>query len=65
MNQEITVWQGRFHNHIIYNEASLHRIREYVATNPARWREDTFFAESTSTPSNECPTRYVTAISVK
>lgn len=45
MNQEIMVWQGRFHDYIIRNEASLHRIREYVATNPARWHEDTFFAE--------------------
>ncbi len=35
------VWQRSFHDHIIRNERSLNKLREYVATNPARWAEDT------------------------
>jgi len=34
------VWQGRFHDHIIRNDADLHRIREYIETNPAKWASD-------------------------
>lgn len=41
---EIVVWQGRFHDHIVRNEKSLNYIRQYVMTNPAQWREDTFYA---------------------
>ena len=38
-----SLWQTRFHDHIIRNEADLNRIREYVQTNPARWETDTFY----------------------
>jgi REP element-mobilizing transposase RayT len=34
-------WQERFHDHIIRNEKSLQRIREYIRTNPLRWHLDT------------------------
>jgi len=37
-----TLWQGRFHDHIIRSEASLNDIRFYVQTNPARWGADRF-----------------------
>ncbi|MEP7286896.1 MAG: hypothetical protein ABI947_14155 [Chloroflexota bacterium] len=37
------VWQGRFHDHIIRHEDDLHRIQQYVANNPARWHDDTFY----------------------
>lgn len=40
---ELSVWQGRYHDHIIRNEADLARIREYVMYNPARWHSDTFY----------------------
>jgi putative transposase len=33
-------WQGRFYDHIIRNEADLHRIRTYIANNPVRWACD-------------------------
>ncbi len=33
-------WQSRFHDHIIRNERSLNRIREYVLSNPLNWEED-------------------------
>ncbi|MBM3262027.1 MAG: transposase [candidate division Zixibacteria bacterium] len=34
------VWQRNYYEHIIRNEESLHRIRQYIADNPARWTED-------------------------
>jgi putative transposase len=30
-------WQERFYDHIIRDDADLHRIRSYVADNPGRW----------------------------
>ncbi len=33
-------WQPRFYDHIIRNEKSLQKIREYVINNPLRWEED-------------------------
>lgn len=38
-----SLWQSRFHDHIIRNEVDLNRIREYIQTNPARWKSDTFY----------------------
>jgi REP element-mobilizing transposase RayT len=35
-----TVWQGRYYDHIIRNEAALNSIREYIYNNPARWGLD-------------------------
>lgn len=34
------VWQRNYYEHVIRNEADLHRIRQYIAGNPARWAED-------------------------
>jgi REP element-mobilizing transposase RayT len=37
----VSVWQRNYYNeHVIRNEQSLHRIREYIANNPARWDFD-------------------------
>jgi len=36
------LWQGRYHDHIIRDDADLTRIRHYIANNPARWDKDTF-----------------------
>ncbi len=33
-------WQPRFYEHIIRNQNSLDRIREYIINNPLRWHED-------------------------
>ena len=33
-------WQRNYYEHIIRNEESLNRIREYIATNPLRWELD-------------------------
>jgi REP element-mobilizing transposase RayT len=34
------VWQRSYYEHIIRNEASLDRIRQYILDNPARWASD-------------------------
>jgi putative transposase len=34
------VWQRNYYEYVIRNEQSLHRIREYIANNPARWDFD-------------------------
>lgn len=34
------LWQPNYWEHIIRNETELHRIREYIQNNPARWQED-------------------------
>jgi REP element-mobilizing transposase RayT len=38
------LWQRRFHDHIIRNDAAYSRIREYVQNNPLSWHIDTFYA---------------------
>ena len=34
------LWQRSFYDHVIRDEDSLNRIREYIATNPQRWDLD-------------------------
>ena len=34
------VWQRNFYEHVIRNEKSLSRIREYIHNNPIRWDSD-------------------------
>ncbi len=34
------VWQRNYYEHIIRNENSLNRIRQYIETNPLRWMMD-------------------------
>ena len=36
-------WQRNYHEHIIRNEQSLAKIRQYVENNPASWKQDKFF----------------------
>ncbi len=40
------VWQPRYHDHIIRDEWSWHRIRRYIETNPARWADDMHYQPS-------------------
>src|SRR5512144_884442 len=37
---ELAVWQRNYYEHIIRDEASLDRIRQYIADNPAQWELD-------------------------
>jgi len=39
-------WQSRFHDHIIRNDNSYHRIHEYILTNPRNWMKDKFYTIS-------------------
>jgi len=56
------IWQLDFHDHIIRDDASLERIREYIAANPARWDTDpenpacgrTAGATQASPPHSDC-----------
>lgn len=34
------VWQRNYYEHVIRDESSLNRIREYIADNPASWADD-------------------------
>ncbi len=34
------LWQRNYHDHIIRNDKSLNRIRQYIKTNPSTWRYD-------------------------
>ena len=34
------IWQRNYYEHIIRNEKSLNRIRDYILNNPASWEED-------------------------
>lgn len=36
----IPVWQRNYYEHIIRNDESLNRIREYIANNPLQWALD-------------------------
>lgn len=36
-------WQSRYHDHIIRDNASFIRIRNYIINNPANWHEDKFY----------------------
>jgi|KBSSwiStaDraftv2_1062776.scaffolds.fasta_scaffold94588_2 REP element-mobilizing transposase RayT len=38
-------WQTRFHEHIIRDAAEFKRIKNYILTNPGRWKEDKFFCQ--------------------
>lgn len=39
----IFAWQPRFHDHIIRNDESLKRIREYTINNPLKWHLDKYY----------------------
>ena len=36
----VSTWQSRYYDHIIRNEKSLMKIREYIRNNPLRWELD-------------------------
>ena len=41
----VNIWQRSYHDHIIRGEEDYLRIWEYIDTNPAKWREDCYYAE--------------------
>ncbi|MDQ3855652.1 MAG: hypothetical protein M3281_04570 [Chloroflexota bacterium] len=42
--RDIRVWQRGYFEHVIRNDRELEVLREYIATNPARWYEDSLYA---------------------
>ena len=34
------IWQRNYYEHIVRDEATLTRLRQYIADNPARWAQD-------------------------
>lgn len=34
------IWQSRFHDHIIRNDAEYQRIKNYIINNPKNWKDD-------------------------
>lgn len=44
-----SLWQGRYYEHIIRNDAELGRIRKYIAENPLKWAFDRENPEATQT----------------
>lgn len=45
-------WQRNW-EHVIRNEVSLNRIREYIENNPALWAEDQLHPDASPNPINQ------------
>ncbi len=39
----VFAWQSRFYDHIIRNDESYGRIRQYINDNPEKWKQDRFY----------------------
>ncbi len=37
------LWQRNYWDHIVRNERELHRIRDYIVNNPAKWESDRLY----------------------
>jgi REP element-mobilizing transposase RayT len=46
------LWQRNYWEHIIRDDASLNRIREYIANDPARWELDQPHPDTPPNPFN-------------
>ena len=38
-----TLWQKSYYEHIIRNEAELHKTREYIVNNQLKWSQDKYY----------------------
>lgn len=38
------IWQEKFYDHVIRDEGEYHRILKYMDENPAKWKEDEYYA---------------------
>ena len=41
----LSIWKRNYYDHIVRNERSLERIRNYIVENPSRWSEDRFYCD--------------------
>lgn len=39
------IWKRNYYDHIVRNEKSLERIRNYILENPSRWSEDRYYID--------------------
>ena len=39
------IWKRNYHDHVVRNEGTLNRIRQYILSNPARWSEDRYYGD--------------------
>ncbi|MCC7119008.1 MAG: hypothetical protein IT310_10825, partial [Anaerolineales bacterium] len=44
-NMPERIWQKNYYEHVIRNEISLNKIREYILSNPLNWKEDDYYLE--------------------
>jgi putative transposase len=44
----VPIWQRNYYEHIIRDQASLDRIRAYIADNPSRWASDRLHPDNPS-----------------
>lgn len=44
------LWQRNYWEHIVHNERELHRIREYIVNNPAKWESDPLYGSLSKSP---------------
>ncbi len=40
-----SVWQSRFHDHVIRNQADYDDIYRYIENNPLQWEQDELYAK--------------------
>ena len=40
----VSLWQGRYYDHIIRDEKEYQKIWEYIDTNPLKWELDKYFS---------------------
>ena len=43
--RSLPIWKRNYYDHIVRNERSLERIRNYILENPSRWSEDRFYCD--------------------
>jgi putative transposase len=43
LNYSGSAWHRNYHEHIIRNEESYHRISDYIINNPKKWNDDKFY----------------------
>ncbi len=43
--RQMPIWKRNYYDHIVRNERSLERIRNYILENPARWSDDRFYRD--------------------
>ena len=44
------IWQDKYHDHVIRNDADYSARYQYIANNPSKWAEDEYYSSSPYTP---------------